>query len=97
MHRGADLEARSFYGFQIAIENIHSETYSLLIDTYIKDAAKIRPRAPSSRPVRAEEELGARGRRVVVFAERAVDVEVEGIFFERPLLRDLLAQPRGVM
>mmetsp|Transcript_7928 Transcript_7928/g.11758 ORF Transcript_7928/g.11758 Transcript_7928/m.11758 type:complete len:329 (+) Transcript_7928:115-1101(+) len=30
-------EARSFYGFQIAIENIHSEMYSLLIDTYIKD------------------------------------------------------------
>jgi len=31
-------EARAFYGFQIAIENIHSEMYSLLIDTYIKDA-----------------------------------------------------------
>ena len=31
-------EARAFYGFQIAIENIHSELYSLLIDTYIKDA-----------------------------------------------------------
>lgn len=31
-------EARAFYGFQIAMENIHSETYSLLIDTYIKDA-----------------------------------------------------------
>jgi len=30
-------EARCFYGFQIAIENIHSETYSLLIDTYVKD------------------------------------------------------------
>ena len=30
-------EARAFYGFQIAIENIHSETYSLMIDTYIKD------------------------------------------------------------
>jgi ribonucleotide reductase beta subunit family protein with ferritin-like domain len=30
-------EARCFYGFQIAMENIHSETYSLLIDTYIKD------------------------------------------------------------
>lgn len=30
-------EARSFYGFQIAIENIHSEIYSLLIDTYVKD------------------------------------------------------------
>ena len=30
-------EARSFYGFQIAMENIHAETYGLLIDTYIKD------------------------------------------------------------
>ena len=30
-------EARAFYGFQIAMENIHSECYSLLIDTYIKD------------------------------------------------------------
>jgi ribonucleoside-diphosphate reductase subunit M2 len=30
-------EARAFYGFQIAIENVHSETYSLLIETYIKD------------------------------------------------------------
>jgi len=30
-------EARCFYGFQIAIENIHSEMYSLLLDTYIKD------------------------------------------------------------
>ena len=30
-------EARCFYGFQIAIENIHSEVYSLLIDTYIRD------------------------------------------------------------
>ena len=29
-------EARCFYGFQIMIENIHSEMYSLLIDTYIK-------------------------------------------------------------
>lgn len=31
-------EAKFFYGFQIAMENIHSETYSLLIDTYIKEA-----------------------------------------------------------
>ena len=30
-------EARAFYGFQIAMENIHSHTYSLLIDSYIKD------------------------------------------------------------
>jgi ribonucleoside-diphosphate reductase subunit M2 len=33
-------EARAFYGFQIAMENIHSEMYSLLIDTYIKDTAE---------------------------------------------------------
>jgi len=33
-------EAKSFYGFQIAIENIHSETFSLLIDTYIEDATE---------------------------------------------------------
>ena len=31
-------EARAFYGFQIAMENIHSEMYSTLIDTYIKDS-----------------------------------------------------------
>jgi ribonucleotide reductase beta subunit family protein with ferritin-like domain len=31
-------EARAFYGFQIAMENIHSQTYSVMIDTYIKDA-----------------------------------------------------------
>jgi hypothetical protein len=33
-------EARCFYGFQIAMENIHSETYSLLLDTYIKDSSE---------------------------------------------------------
>jgi ribonucleoside-diphosphate reductase subunit M2 len=33
-------EARCFYGFQIMVENIHSETYSLLIDTYIKEPAE---------------------------------------------------------
>jgi ribonucleotide reductase beta subunit family protein with ferritin-like domain len=33
-------EARCFYGFQIAIENIHSEMYSLLIDTYIRDPSE---------------------------------------------------------
>jgi ribonucleoside-diphosphate reductase beta chain len=33
-------EARCFYGFQIAVKKIHSKTYSLLIDTYIKDPAE---------------------------------------------------------
>lgn len=32
------LQARAFYGFQIAIENIHSEMYSLLLEMYIKDS-----------------------------------------------------------
>ena len=35
-------EAKFFYGFQIMMENIHSETYSLLIDTYVKDERKRR-------------------------------------------------------
>ena len=34
------LQARAFYGFQIAIENIHSEMYSLMIDAYVKDTAE---------------------------------------------------------
>ena len=33
-------EARAFYGFQIAIENVHSEMYSLLLEHYIKDQAQ---------------------------------------------------------
>lgn len=37
MHDVQISEARAFYGFQIAMENVHSETYSLMIDTYIRD------------------------------------------------------------
>ena len=33
-------EARCFYGFQVAMENVHSEMYSLLIDTYISDPSQ---------------------------------------------------------
>ena len=40
MHDVQVSEARAFYGFQIAMENVHSETYSLLIDTYIRDDAE---------------------------------------------------------
>ncbi len=36
-------EARCFYGFQIMMENIHSETYALLIDTYIKRSGRKTP------------------------------------------------------
>lgn len=35
-------EVRAFYGFQIAMENIHSEMYSLLLETYVQDAAERR-------------------------------------------------------
>ena len=44
-------EARCFYGFQIMMENIHSETYSLLIDTYIKDLANAPISLMQSKPV----------------------------------------------
>ena len=40
MHEVQLSEARAFYGFQIAMENVHSEMYSLLIDTYIKDSVE---------------------------------------------------------
>jgi ribonucleotide reductase beta subunit family protein with ferritin-like domain len=39
-------EARAFYSFQIAMENIHSETYSLLIDTLIKDKSQKKKLTP---------------------------------------------------
>jgi ribonucleotide reductase beta subunit family protein with ferritin-like domain len=35
-------EVRAFYGFQIAMENIHSEMYSLLLESYVQDAAERR-------------------------------------------------------
>lgn len=44
-------EARQFYGFQIAIENIHSEVYSLLIDTYVKDQNLMLADAKTGRPL----------------------------------------------
>ncbi|BHF67312.1 Ribonucleoside-diphosphate reductase subunit M2 B [Sparganum proliferum] len=58
-------EARCFYGFQIAIENIHSEMYSLLIDTYIKD--------PIERHIRNKPSK----ERVETIMREAVDIEVE--------------------
>ena len=47
-------EVRAFYGFQIAMETIHSETYSLLIDTYIKDPKE------KDRPSKNERGMGDR-------------------------------------
>ena len=44
-------EAKFFYGFQVAIENIHSETYSLLIDTYVKAVSYTHLTLPTKRIV----------------------------------------------
>ena len=80
-------EARCFYGFQIAIENIHSETYSLLLDTYIKSPEE------KSHLLNALETIPCVRRKadwafqytdtsVSTFAERIVAfAAVEGIFF----------------
>jgi len=79
-------EARCFYGFQAAIENIHSETYSLLIDTYINDKQE------KDRLFRATETLPCVAKKAdwalkwigsdASFAERLVAfAAVEGIFF----------------
>jgi ribonucleotide reductase beta subunit family protein with ferritin-like domain len=46
-------KARFFCGIQIAVENIHSETYSLLIDTYIKDLGKKTTCSAQSKQCRA--------------------------------------------
>ena len=80
-------EARCFYGFQIAIENIHSEVYSLLIDTYVKDNAR---KAALFNAIETFPAIGRKAawamkwisRRRASFAERLVAFSiVEGIFF----------------
>ncbi len=45
-------EARAFYGFQIAIENVHSEMYSLLLEHYVKDKQVCYLPCPSCRFLR---------------------------------------------
>ncbi|CAO2604951.1 Ribonucleoside-diphosphate reductase subunit M2 [Lemmus lemmus] len=81
-------EARCFYGFQIAMENIHSEMYSLLIDTYIKDSKERRLTGPCVG-------LGTKrlpmGERVVAFAA------VEGIFFSGSFASIFWLKKRGLM
>jgi ribonucleoside-diphosphate reductase beta chain len=80
-------EARSFYGFQIMMENIHSEMYSLLIDTYIRDQAeKTRLfNAIETFPAvkaKAQWALDWLGKKECTFAERLVAfAAVEGIHF----------------
>jgi ribonucleoside-diphosphate reductase beta chain len=78
-------EARCFYGFQIAIENIHSEMYSLLIDTYLKDPVKksyLFKAIDTIPAVSQKAEWALRWIQSPNFAERLVAfAAVEGIFF----------------
>jgi len=96
-------EARCFYGFQIAIENIHSEVYSLLIDSYIKNDKEKRrllnalTTIPSVR-LKANWCLRWTDRRYATFAERLVAFAAcEGIFFSGSFCAIFWLKKRGLM
>lgn len=96
-------EARSFYGFQIAIENIHSEMYSLLIDTYVRDPVERDHLlgAVETIPVvkkKAEWALKWISDKASTFAERLVAfAAVEGIFFSGSFAAIFWLKKRGLM
>ena len=94
-------EARCFYGFQIMIENIHSETYSLLIDTYIKDPAEKNRlfNAIDTVPcVQKKAEWALRWISRGSFAERLIAfAAVEGIFFSGSFCSIFWLKKRGLM
>lgn len=94
-------EAKFFYGFQIAIENIHSETYSLLIDTYIKDKAeknKLFNALETIECVRKKADWALRWIENGSFAERLIAfAAVEGIFFSGSFCSIFWLKKRGLM
>jgi ribonucleoside-diphosphate reductase beta chain len=94
-------EARCFYGFQIMIENIHSEMYSLLIDTYIKDNKEKDHllRAVDTIPcVQKKAEWALRWIQKGSFAERLIAfAAVEGIFFSGSFCSIFWLKKRGLM
>jgi len=94
-------EARCFYGFQVMIENIHSEAYSLLIDSYIKDAAEkhILFHAIDTVPcVKEKAEWALRWISHGSFAERLIAfAAVEGIFFSGSFCSIFWLKKRGLM
>lgn len=101
VHEVQYTEAKFFYGFQIAIENIHSETYSLLIDTYIKDDAEKRYlfNAIDTVPcVKKKAEWALKWITNGSFAERLVSfAAVEGIFFSGSFCSIFWLKKRGLM
>ncbi|HLP34401.1 MAG TPA: ribonucleotide-diphosphate reductase subunit beta [Amoebophilaceae bacterium] len=94
-------EAKFFYGFQIAIENIHSETYSLLIDTYIKNPEE-RHRLFNAIEtidwVKKKADWALRWISEGSFVERLIAfAAVEGIFFSGSFCALFWLKKRGLM
>ena len=96
-------EARCFYGFQIAIENIHSEVYSLLIDTYVKDPNEKTHLFNAIETIpcvqkKANWALKWLNRDNASFAERIIAfAAVEGIFFSGSFCAIFWLKKRGLM
>ncbi|OBZ76907.1 Ribonucleoside-diphosphate reductase small chain [Grifola frondosa] len=96
-------EARCFYGFQIMMENIHSETYSLLIDTYIKDPEQREHLFDAIETIpcikkKADWALRWISDKSSSFAERLVAfAAVEGIFFSGSFASIFWLKKRGLM
>merc|ERR1712048_303066 len=96
-------EARFFYGFQIAIENIHSETYSLLIDTYIRDPQEKAQLLGAIETIpcvkkKAEWALKWIADKKSSFPERVLAfAAVEGIFFSGSFAAIFWLKKRGLM
>lgn len=94
-------EAKFFYGFQIAMENVHSETYSLLIDTYIKDSKEkdhLFNAIETLDCVRKKADWALRWIEEGSFAERLVAfAAVEGIFFSGSFCSIFWLKKRGLM
>lgn len=94
-------EAKFFYGFQIMMENIHSETYSLLIDTYIKDAKEkdyLFTAIDHLDCVKKKADWALRWIKNGSFQERLVAfAAVEGIFFSGSFCSIFWLKKRGLM
>ena len=94
-------EARCFYGFQIMMENIHSETYALLIDSYIKDATekdRLFHAIDTVPCVKKKAEWALRWIENGTFAQRLVAfAAVEGIFFSGSFCSIFWLKKRGLM
>ncbi|PHR49779.1 MAG: ribonucleoside-diphosphate reductase [Fluviicola sp.] len=94
-------EAKFFYGFQIAMENIHSETYSLLIDTYIKNDAEkneLFNAIDTMECVKKKADWALRWIDEGNFAERLIAfAAVEGIFFSGSFCSIFWLKKRGLM